>query len=398
MKMKKILNILTSAIAVFSLSVQAFEPLAVFGESSQTENSVSAETPDKASKKARILYEVTTGQVLFSQNADLPLPMASVTKVMSLLLWAEDIEQGRLSLEEKVKASSAASSTEGSVIWLSAGEELTAAELLEAVIVSSANDACVALAEHSDGSEAQFVKRMNARAAELGMTNTRYTNCVGFDDSGHYSTARDIAIVTAKLMEHDVYRGWLLTWLDYLRNGETQLLNTNKLVRTYKGLLGGKTGTTDNAGKCLTACAERGDLRLVAVSLGCETDDERFSSVTDLLDYGFNSFERFEPELDFSKLSPIKVTRGVYGEVSPIVRNQGTDCIIPKGRSKDIEYEYTFVEQCEAPVSVGQFLGEYLVTLDGAEVFRSEIVAESDVDRMNFWRCWSIIFRELISY
>lgn len=400
MKMKKILNILTSVIAVFSLSVSG-NPLAVFGESSQTENSVSAETnetPDKASKKARILYEVTTGQVLFSQNADLPLPMASVTKVMSLLLWAEDIEQGKLSLEEKVKASSAAASTEGSVIWLSAGEELTAAELLEAVIVSSANDACVALAEHSDGSEAQFVKRMNARAAELGMTNTRYTNCVGFDDSGHYSTARDIAIVTAKLMEHDVYRGWLLTWLDYLRNGETQLLNTNKLVRTYKGLLGGKTGTTDNAGKCLTACAERGDLRLVAVSLGCETDDERFSSVTDLLDYGFNSFERFEPELDFSKLSPIKVTRGVYGEVSPIVRNQGTDCIIPKGRSKDIEYEYTFVEQCEAPVSVGQFLGEYLVTLDGAEVFRSEIVAESDVDRMNFWRCWSIIFRELISY
>lgn len=397
MKMKKILNILTSLIAVFSLSVSG-NPLAVFGESSQTENSVSAETPDKASKKARILYEVTTGQVLFSQNADLPLPMASVTKVMSLLLWAEDIEQGKLSLEEKVKASSAAASTEGSVIWLSAGEELTAAELLEAVIVSSANDACVALAEHSDGSEAQFVKRMNARAAELGMTNTRYTNCVGFDDSGHYSTAHDIAIVTAKLMEHDVYRGWLLTWLDYLRNGETQLLNTNKLVRTYKGLLGGKTGTTDNAGKCLTACAERGDLRLVAVSLGCETDDERFSSVTDLLDYGFNSFERFEPELDFSKLSPIKVTRGVYGEVSPIVRNQGTDCIIPKGRSKDIEYEYTFVEQCEAPVSVGQFLGEYLVTLDGAEVFRSEIVAESDVDRINFWRCWSIIFRELISY
>lgn len=398
MKMKKILNILTSVIAVFSLSVQAFEPLMVFGESSQAENSVSAETPDKASKKARILYEVTTGQVLFSQNADLPLPMASVTKVMSLLLWAEDIEQGKLSLEEKVKASSAAASTEGSVIWLSAGEELTAAELLEAVIVSSANDACVALAEHSDGSEAQFVKRMNARAAELGMTNTRYTNCVGFDDSGHYSTAHDIAIVTAKLMEHDVYRGWLLTWLDYLRNGETQLLNTNKLVRTYKGLLGGKTGTTDNAGKCLTACAERGDLRLVAVSLGCETDDERFSSVSDLLDYGFNSFERFEPELDFSKLSPIKVTRGVYGEVSPIVRNQGTDCIIPKGRSKDIEYEYTFVEQCEAPVSAGQFLGEYLVTLDGAEVFRSEIVAEKDVDRMNFWRCWSIIFRELISY
>lgn len=376
--MKKILSVFTAAAVVLTLKL----PLTVRAESGP---------------RAEILFEVNTGQVIFSKNSEQKLPMASITKEMSLLLWAEDIEAGKLSLDEPVKASSNASSAEGSVIWLSAGETLTAAELLEAVIVSSANDACIALAEHTAGSEAQFVKRMNSRAAELGMTNTRYTNCVGYDDSGHYTTAHDIAIVTAELMKHEVYRGWMLTWLDYLRGGETQLVNTNKLVRTYKGILGGKTGTTDNAGCCLTACAERGDMRLVAVALGCENDDERFSAVKELLDYGFDSFEKFTPETDFSKLKPIKVSRGIDDYIDPIIKNQGADCIIKKGRSADVEYEYTFVEQCEAPVKAGQFLGEYLVTLDGAEVFRSEIVASKDVPKMSFFRCLGLIFKEIIS-
>lgn len=350
-----------------------------------------------ASPKAKILYEVNTGQVIFSQNADQKLPMASVTKVMSLLLWAEDIAEGKLALEDKVKATSYASSAEGSVIWLNAGEEMTAAELLEAVIISSANDACIALAEHSAGSEAQFVKRMNERAAELGMKGTRYTNCVGFDDSGHYTTARDIAIATAELMKHEVYRGWMLTWLDYLRGGETQLVNTNKLIRTYDGILGGKTGTTDNAGCCLTACAERGEMRLIAVALGCEDDSERFATVKELLDYGFGSFEKYTPEIDYTRLAPIKVTRGAEDKIEPIIKDQGVDCIIKKGRAADVKYEYTFVEQCEAPVKKGQFLGEYLVTLDGAEVFRSDIVAGKDISEMNFWLCLKMIFKELIS-
>ena len=376
--MRKIIAVIIALIILFSITPQ-FEASA------------------EASTKARILYEVNTGQVIFSQNADQRLPMASVTKVMGLLLWAEDIADGKLTLEEKVKTSSYASSAEGSVIWLNAGEEMTAAELLEAVIVSSANDACIALAEHAAGSEAQFVKRMNERAAELGMTGTRYTNCVGFDDSGHYTTARDIAIATAELMRHDIYRGWMLTWLDYLRGGKTQLVNTNKLIRTYDGMLGGKTGTTDNAGCCLTACAERGEMRLVAVTLGCDDDDERFSTVKELLDYGFGSFEKYTPEVDYSKLAPIKVTHGAEDKIEPIIKNQGTDCIIRKGRAADIKYEYTFVEQCEAPVSKGQFLGEYLVTLDGAEVFRSEIVASKDISEMNFWLCLKMIFKELIS-
>lgn len=351
-----------------------------------------------ASAKAEILIEADTGQVMFSQNCDKKLPMASITKTMLLLICAEEIEAGNLTLEDKIKASAYASSAEGSVIWLNAGEEMTAAELLEAVIISSANDACIALAEHISGSEAAFVKRMNERAKELGMTDTRYANCVGYDDNLHYSTARDIAIVTAELMKHEVFRGWMLTWLDYLRGGETQLVNTNKLIRTYNGILGGKTGTTDNAGCCLTVCAERGDMRLVAVTLGCADDDERFSSAKELLDYGFGGFEKFTPETDYTQIKPIKVTHGIEQEIIPVIKTQGEECVIKKGRSADVKYEYTFVEQCEAPVEVGQFLGEYLVTLDGAEVFRSEIIATREIPRMNFWKCLWLIVSEMTSF
>lgn len=342
--------------------------------------------------KAEILFEANTGQVLSSLNADERLPMASVTKAMSLLLWAEMLEEGMLSLEETVKATSAVQDTDGSVIWLVPGEEMTAAELLEAVIVSSANDACVALAEHTAGSEAQFVKLMNRKAKALGMNDTHYMNCVGYDENGHYTSARDVAVLTAELMKYEVYRGWFLTWVDYLRGGETQLVNTNKMIRWYEGILGGKTGTTDNAGCCLSVCAERDGMRLVAVVLGCGDDDSRFARAEELLDYGFESFEKFSPEVDSAKLLPISVERGTVESVQPIVENSGGVCIIKKGRAADVEYEYTFVESLEAPVKQGQFLGEYLVTVDGAAVMRTDIIAAKDVDRISFWYClWEIL-------
>lgn len=355
-----------------------------------------AAAPQDAPVRAELLMEADTGQVLYERNADARVPMASITKATALLIWAEMLESGELSLDERVKASAAAGSADGSVIWLEAGEEMTAAELLEAVIISSANDACIALAEHTAGSEAQFVKLMNKRARELGMKNTRYTGCVGFDAKGHYSTARDIAVVTAELMKHEVLRGWFLTWLDYLRGGETQLVNTNKLVRYYDGIVGGKTGTTDGAGCCLTVCAQRGEMRLIAVELGCADDDERFSSAEELLDYGFESFELFTPQTDRSKLLPIKVTRGAADEAVPVIKQSGGRCVIKKGRAAAVEYEYTFVEELEAPVEKGQFLGEYLVTLDGVEVYRSDIVAKEDVPRMGFWRSLALVLRELV--
>lgn len=379
--MKRFICLILSVLTLFSIGSAAFAE----GETTAS------------SGKAEILYEANTGQILCSKNADTKLPIASVTKTMSLLLFAEAIDKGKLTLEEKVKASGEAAKTEGSTIWLTAGEEMTVAELLEAVIVNSANDACVALAEHISGSEATFVKLMNKRAKELKMTSTRYKNCTGLDVDGHYSTAHDIAIVTAELMKHEVLRGWFLTWVDYLRGGETQLVNTNKMIRYYNGILGGKTGTTDAAGCCLTVCAERNNMRLVAVTLGCAEDNERFDVCENLLDYGFSSFELFSPEINFNKLKPIKVTRGTLSETTPIIKNQGEQCVIKKGRAKDVKYEYTFVEQLEAPVKKGQFVGEYLVTVDGAEVFRSDIVAKDDIPRMNFWICLVKLLQAIIS-
>ena len=379
--MKRFICLILSVLTLFSIGSAAFAE----GETTAS------------SGKAEILYEANTGQILYSKNADTKLPIASVTKTMSLLLFAEAIDKGKLTLEEKVKASGEAAKTEGSTIWLTAGEEMTVAELLEAVIVNSANDACVALAEHVSGSEATFVKLMNKRAKELKMTSTRYKNCTGLDVDGHYSTAHDTAIVTAELMKHEVLRGWFLTWVDYLRGGETQLVNTNKMIRYYNGILGGKTGTTDAAGCCLTVCAERNNMRLVAVTLGCAEDNERFDVCENLLDYGFSSFELFSPEINFNKLKPIKVTRGTLSETTPIIKNQGEQCVIKKGRAKDVKYEYTFVEQLEAPVKKGQFVGEYLVTVDGAEVFRSDIVAKDDIPRMNFWLCLVKLLQAIIS-
>ncbi|MGN0687110.1 MAG: D-alanyl-D-alanine carboxypeptidase family protein [Oscillospiraceae bacterium] len=342
--------------------------------------------------KAEILIEANTMQVLTSVNPDKRLPMASVTKVMSLLLWAEALESGTLSLEETVKATSAVQEADGSVIWLEAGEEMTAAELIEAVIVASANDACIALAEHTAGSEAQFVKQMNARARALGMKNTHYTNCVGYDDSGHYTTAYDIALATAELMKHEVYRGWMLTWLDYLRGGETQLVNTNKMIRYYDGIIGGKTGTTDNAGCCLSVCAERSGMRLIAVVLGCPDDETRFSEAEALLDYGFEGFEKFTPVIDSTMLKPVPVSRGTQNTVLPIVVQKNAECIIRKGAASAVEYEYTFVEQAEAPIEQGQFLGEYLVLADGVAVQSCEIVAAQSVKRISFGYClWDIL-------
>lgn len=347
--------------------------------------------------RAAILMEAATGQILYSVNAQEKLPMASITKVMSLLVLADMIDSGELALTDTIKASSYASSAEGSVIWLEPGEEMSAAELIEAVIISSANDAVIALAEHTAGSEAQFVKLMNKRAKEMGLKNTRFTGCVGFDADGHYSSAEDIAIMTAEVMQKEYYRGWFLTWLDYLRGGETQLLNTNKLIRYYDGIIGGKTGTTDGAGCCLTACAERGDMRLVAVVLGCGEDPERFDKAEELLDYGFSGFERFTPEIDSRELKSIPVERGELSEIKPMVKQTG-ECIIKKGRSGSVKYEYTFVEKLEAPVEKGQFVGEYLVTLDGTEVYRSDIVAREDVRRMTFGMYFVHILSDMFTF
>ena len=338
--------------------------------------------------RAALLMEAETGQVLYSVNAAEKLPMASITKVMSLLVLADFIDDGTLKLEDRVAASSYASSAEGSVIWLEPGEEMTAAELLEAVIVSSANDACIALAEHTAGSEAQFVKLMNRRAKSMGLRGTKFTGCVGFDAEGHYSTAEDIAVMTAELVQKEYYRGWLLTWLDYLRGGGTQLLNTNKLVRTYDGILGGKTGTTDGAGCCLTVCAERGGMRLVAVVLGCKGNGatvESFSESAKLYNWAYNNFSmRQVAATDELYRQPVALSKQT--DTVMLYPAQSVEAFLPKdAKDEDIRKSVTLKEDVvNAPVTAGQELGTLTITYNDQVCAEVPLLAQADVSASRF--------------
>ena len=247
---------------------------------------------------AAILIDEDSGTVLYEKNTDDRRPIASITKVMTLLLTFEASEAGRVRLDDAVPVSEHAYHMGGSQIWLEPGEQMTLKEMLKAICISSANDAAVAVAEYIGGSEAAFAEQMNARAAELGMTNTHFVNACGLDAEGHLSSARDVALMSREiLLHHSEVRDYCSVWMDTLRGGATQLVNTNKLLKSYTGITGLKTGTTGKAGVCISASAERDGLRLIAVVLGAASGKERFQAATTLLDYGFSHFESAEAAL-----------------------------------------------------------------------------------------------------
>ncbi|MCH5199874.1 MAG: D-alanyl-D-alanine carboxypeptidase [Oscillospiraceae bacterium] len=341
-----------------------------------------------------ILTESATGQVLYSQNPDQKLPIASVTKIMTLLIAAEEMKAGRLSMEDTVVASYNAFVTGGSVIWLNEGEKMSVYDILRSVVISSANDACVALAEHISATEEAFVNRMNKRAKDLDMTNTHFVNCTGLDAENHYSTAADVAKMAAELRKYDYYDEFLMTRLTYVREGTdraTQLLNTNKLLG-YDGITGLKTGTTDNAGYCFTATAKRGDMELVAVVLGAKTDDSRFDIAEQLLDYGFNGFELFSPEFDRSQLHDVSVKGGVEKTVS-VTPQQGLQCLIPKGTSGKITYLYDIRQELKAPVSVGDYAGKIIVLHGSDTLFVANVTAATGAEEQTFFKSFLIVLR-----
>lgn len=352
------------------------------------------------SAKAVILTERETGQVLYEYNADARLPIASVTKIMTLLIAAEEISEGRLSFDETAVCSAYAGSMDGSVIWLTEGEEMSVGDIIKSVVIASANDACVMLAEHIEGSETAFVERMNKTAAELKMTNTNFVNCVGYDHENHYSSARDISVMAAELRKYDFFDEFLMTRLDSVRTGtktETQLLNTNKLITSYNGITGLKTGTTDGAGCCLCATAKRGNMSLIGVVLGCESDEKRFEEAEKLLDYGFDGFEKVVLRPDTSELLEIQVEGGVQKTVD--TRFSGvSDVILPKGNISDVDFHYSRTEKISAPVEKGQVLG-FVTMLSGDEIIGSaRIVAAEQVEELDFGRCLSEIFGALFSF
>ncbi len=339
-----------------------------------------------------VVTEITTGQVLYEYNSHERLPMASVTKLMCLLIWAEEMEKGTFGMDTVITATARANAMDGSVIWLNVGEKMSAYDMIRSVVIASANDACVAVCEHIAGTEEMFVERMNKRAQELGMSDTHYDNCVGFDSDTHYTSAYDTALLSAAVSEYDCYNDFFNTRLDYVREGErqTQLLNTNKLMQRYDGIIGGKTGTTDNAGCCLAVWAKRGNMKLCAVALGCKESEQRFTACENLLDYGFSGYELYRISVKDDVLQPLPVTEGLSKDVDVRVKRLST-IVIPKGSSKRIEYTHTVTESLSAPVQYGEKVGEMRASLDGEEIFYSDIVTTKEVGELNFFSSLCII-------
>lgn len=376
--MKKLVSVILALVMIFSFSVTAF------GDGI----SISA--------KSAILVERNTGRVLFEYEADTPVAPASITKIMTLLLVMEAIEGGKLSFETKVTASEYACSMGGSQIWLEPGEIFTVHELLKASAIASANDACVALGEAVSGTEEAFVELMNKRAEELGMSNTFFKNCTGLDAEGHVSTARDIAKMSAELLSHDKIKEYSTVWMDSLRNGETQLTNTNKLVRFYKGCTGLKTGSTDEAGCCLAASAERGGMELISVTLGSPNTDERFAAGRKLLDFGFANYAVATPKPPMEELHEIPVIHGTAESVMPVF-DEPESFLLPKGQETMIEQSVELPEKLEAPVEKGCIIGKVKVSLNGGEIGEYKILAGESVEKMSFFAALKILFEEAVS-
>ena len=331
-----------------------------------------------------ILMEKTTGEVLYEKNADERRPPASVTKVMTMLLIAEAVDSGEITLEDEVTASAEAASMGGSQVWLEAGERMTVSDMLKCIAVVSANDCAVAMAEYISGSEAAFVERMNARAAELGMENTHFTNCTGlFDDEGHYTSARDIAVMSRELMLHGWIRDYTTIWMDSIRDGEFGLSNTNKLVRHYEGCTGLKTGFTSEAMYCLSATAEREGMELIAVIMHAESIESRNRDASTLLNYGFAGYELCALRPD-GALPPVRVSLGESDSVQPVCEGESA-LLLEKGTVSGVERTVALAESVPAPVRAGDRLGTLTVTAGGETLAEVPIVAGGDVGRLSSW-------------
>ncbi len=332
--------------------------------------------------KSAVLMDLASGTVLYEKNSHEKLPIASVTKIMTLLLVMEAIDEGLIDYEDPVTCSPVAASMGGSQIWLEPGEIMTVHELLKAAAVVSANDACAALAEYVAGSVEGFVERMNLRAAELGMNDTHFLDCSGLNDEA-YSCAHDVALMSVELMKHPSIKQYTTIWMDTLRDGKSQLVNTNKLIRFYDGATGLKTGTTSAAGHNLAATAERNGLGFVAVVLGCSTTDERFGGARKLLDYGFANYSLYTPSVDDTELLPVKVLRGVFEEVATVI-DELVPILVKKGDEKQIVRTIELAEDVEAPVEEGQVVGEITLKLGDEQLAVYPIRASESVKRLDF--------------
>ena len=330
--------------------------------------------------KSAILMEESTGNILYESNPDERLPIASVTKVMTMLLIMEAVDSGKISLDDMVTVSENAMSYGGSTMFLETGEQLTVNDMLKGIAVASANDGCVAMAEHLAGSESAFVDMMNEKAKELGMENTHFMNTNGLDEDDHYSSARDVAIMSRELMKHETIFNYTSIWMDTLRGGKFQLANTNKLIRFYDGANGLKTGSTSKALCCLSAAAKRNDMQLIAVVLGAPTSAERFASAKSLLDYGFANYAVNTQITAGDEVQKIAVEKGVDKEVG-VVAGDSCSTLVKKGQEDNITKEIKIDETITAPIEAGQKIGTMTISRDGEVIVDIDLNASSAVEK-----------------
>ncbi len=373
---------LLTALAVILAAAPLTAALTVFADNldTQVDTDVSASLVDA---KSAILIEPVSGTVLYEFNPDERLQIASVTKTMTMLLVMEAIDNGKISYDDMVSTSEHAASMGGSQVFLEPGEQMCVDDMLKAIAISSGNDAAVAMAEFVAGSEEAFVDLMNKKAAAIGCENTHFCNCNGLDEpDDHYSTARDVAKISCELIKHrDIFK-YTTTWMDTLRGGTFGLSNTNKLLKSYNGANGLKTGSTEKAKYCLSASAERNGMDLIAVILGAPSTKERFGSATKLLDYGFANYSLVRGAEKIETIPNIKVQSGVRDN-APVELSGSSDFIVKKGNEDKVEVEINLETSRVAPVLEGEKVGNVVFKIDGSKVAETDITVMETVDKIN---------------
>lgn len=368
----------------------------IFSASAEGEGDSSGNAAVTIHAKSAVLLEVSTGRVLYEMNAREKRAPASITKVMTALLTMEALDAGRIALDDMVTASANAKAMGGTTIHLDEGEQMSVNDLLKGMMVNSANDAAVALGEYIGGTQEAFVQMMNDRAQQLGMVDTHFVNCHGLDADGHETTAYDIGLMSVELLRHPKIMDYTKIWVDTLRNGTYDLANTNRLIRFYEPATGLKTGTTDRAGRCVSASARKGDLHLVAVVLGGENKNDQFEGAKSLLEWGFANWTMMEPEIPPESAGPVKVLHGLESEVGAVALNE-EKMLIQKNMAGDLVYGVELAESVEAPVEEGQLLGYVTVNSGKEQIAKIPLTASERVDRMTFGRAFWLLIQNFFS-
>ena len=388
--MKKTLCfLLTCALLILSgINISAINTTNITADTQNEDNKFDVDA------KSAILMEANTGKVLYSKNEKTEASPASVTKIMTLLLVMEAINDGRISTDDKICVSEYAASMGGSQVFLEEGEEMNVEELIKCTVIASANDAAVALAEHIGGSEKNFVNMMNKKASELNMKNTNFENVTGLDDTtkNHFTSAMDIAIMSRELIKNDLILKYSTLWQDTIRDGEFTLTNTNRLVRYYDGCNGLKTGSTDKAGYCISATAKRGDLQLIAVVMGAETRDSRNATARTLLDFGFSNYGIYKNEEQF--IENINIFNGTKGNTA--IYSTEFSTVVPKGMLKRIELLYEIPEYVNAPLKLGDVVGRIIYKLEDKQIGTSEIFIKEEIDKITVLDIFKQLIKNLI--